>query len=400
MTTYTDVFGGATIYPTEISYSSYTNPTTDIVLSWPEETSASDNLATKIIDINSTTVSVSFYLPSATKAGKGETILFNNKGSNTILVKNYDGTQIVSLSAGTAWQVYLTNNTTTSGSWRVVQFGASVSQANASSLAGTGIVAVGALLSQSVPVTSFSTSYTATTTDRAKMFLWTSAAGTLTLTSAVTLGDNWFIYVRNGGSGTLTVDPAGSILINGSSTLSFQPGDSAIIASDGANFYTIGFGQSSTFAFTYTVINVPGTGNYTLSGTELNQVAYKFTGALTGNRNIIVPNTIQQYWVDNSTTGAYTLTVKTAAGTGYAVNQNARAITYCDGTNVVNADTASIAFPISIANGGTGKTTAGDALIALGGSSTGIAVFTAASQAAAWSALGVAQLGTVDGGTF
>lgn len=400
MTTYTDVFGGATIYPTEISYSSYTNPTTDIVLSWPEETSASNNLATKIIDINSTTVSVSFYLPSAAKAGTGETILFNNKGSNTILVKNAGGTQIVSLSAGTAWQVYLTNNTTTNGSWQVVQFGASVSQANASALAGTGIVAVGALLSQSVPVTSFSTSYTATTTDRAKMFLWTGAAGTLTLTSAVALGDNWFIYVRNGGSGTLTVDPAGSILINGSSTLAFQPGDSAIIASDGANFYTIGFGQSATFAFTYTVINVPGTGNYTLSGTELNQVAYKFTGALTGNRNIIVPNTIQQYWVDNSTTGAYTLTIKTAAGTGYAVNQNARAITYCDGTNVVNADTASIAFPISIANGGTGQTTAGAALIALGGTSTGIALFTSASQAAAWAALGVAQLGTVDGGTF
>ena len=49
MPSYTDVFGGANIYPSEISYSSVAL-TASIVLSWPEETSTNVNLATRIID--------------------------------------------------------------------------------------------------------------------------------------------------------------------------------------------------------------------------------------------------------------------------------------------------------------------------------------------------------------
>jgi len=39
-------------------------------------------------------------------------------------------------------------------------------------------------------------------------------------------------------------------------------------------------------------------------------------------------------------------------------------------------------------------------LINLGGTATGIALFTAVDQPAAWAALGVAQAGNVNGGTF
>ena len=69
-------------------------------------------------------------------------------------------------------------------------------------------------------------------------------------------------------------------------------------------------------------------------------------------------------------------------------------------SEILDADTATIGLPISIANGGTGATSAGAALINLGGTSTGIALFEAANQAAAWTALGVAQAGNVNGGTF
>ena len=399
MTIYTDVFGGANIYPSEISYSSLTL-TTDVYLSWPEETSANNNLATKIIDVTAS-AGLSIYLPDASKTGTGNTILFNNVGANTVTVRTSTGVQVVTVASGTLWQVYLTNNTTAAGTWQALQYGAAVSQANASSLAGTGIVAVGTLLSQSVPITTFNTNYTSGVTDRAKMFNWTGAGGTLTLPDATAIGNNWFIYLRNSGSGAILADPPGLITINGSVSLSFQPGDSAIIASDGANFYTIGFGQSATFAFDYTVINIPGTGTYTLTGSELNRISYRFTGALTGNRTVVVPATVQQYWVDNQTTGAYTLTIApSGGGTGFVIAQGSRAILYCDGTDVLNATTAGLSTPISIAQGGTGATTASAARINLGGSSTGIALFTAVDQAAAWSALGVAPAGVVDGGTF
>lgn len=399
MTIYTDVFGGANIYPSEISYSSLTL-TASVYLSWPEETSTNQNLATRIIDV-SANAGLSIYLPDASKSGTGNTILFNNVGANTVTIRNVTGTQVVTVGSGELWQVYLTNNTTVAGTWQALQYGTAVSEANASSLAGTGIVAVGTLLSQSVPITSFNTNYTAGVADRAKMFNWTGAGGTFTLPDATTVGNNWFVYLRNSGSGAILADPPGLITINGGVSLSFQPGDSAVIASDGANFYTIGFGQSATFAFDYTVINIPGSGTYTLAGSELNRIAYRFTGALTGNRVVVVPATVQQYWVDNQTTGAYTLTIApSGGGTGFVIAQGSRAILYCDGTNVLNAATQGISVPLTIAEGGTSATTASSARINLGGSSTGIALFTSVSQAAAWTALGVAPAGVVDGGTF
>ena len=400
MTIYTDVFGGANIYPSEISYSALTL-TTDVALSWPEETSTNQNLATRIMDISASGAGLSIFLPDASKTGTGNTILFNNRGAQTITVRTSTGVQVVTVAAGTLWQVYLTNNTTVAGTWQALQYGAAVSQANASSLAGTGIVAVGTLLSQSVPVTTFNGNYTAGVTDRAKMFNWTGAGGTFTLPDATVVGDNWFAYLRNSGSGAIVATPPGIETIDGAASLSFQPGESAIIVSDGANFHTIGFGQSATFAFDYTVIDIPGSGAYTLVGSELNRVAYRFTGILTGNRTVVVPATVQQYWVDNQTTGSYTLTIEpSGGGTGFVISQGERAILYCDGTDVLNASTQGISVPLTVAEGGTGATTAGGALINLGGSATGIAVFTAVDQAAAYAALGVAPAGVVNGGTF
>lgn len=399
MTTYTDVFGGANIYPADISYSALTL-TANTTLSWPEETSAAGNFATRIIDVTASTGPFAATMPDARNASTGETTLFNNVGANDFLVRDATGVQLISIAPGVAWQLYLTNNTTQAGTWKAVQFGAALSSANASALAGTGIVAVGSLLSQAVPVTTFNTDYSAGVNDRAKMFAWTGAAGTLTLPAATTVGNNWFCYLRNSGSGAIVADPSGSPTIDGAASLSFQPGESAIIATDGANYFTIGFGQSATFAFDFTSVNVAGTGNYTLTGSELNRIAYKFTGVLTGNRNVIVPATVQQYWVDNSTTGAYSFTVKTSAGTGQTISSGQRAIFYCDGTNVVDADTSTVSIPFSIAQGGTGATTASAARINLGATSLGDALFTAADQAAGWAALGVAQAGVVNGGSF
>lgn len=399
MTTYTDVFGGANIYPSEISYSALAL-TADVTLHWPEETGTSGPFATRIIDFASSTAGRSVYLPAADETGTGQTILFNNLSANTVTVRDAAGVQVVTVASGTLWQVYLSSNATAAGTWRALQYGAAISNVNASSLAGTGIVAVGTLLSQSVPVTEFNSNYAAGAADRAYMFNWTGAGGTLTLPSAPAVGNNWFIYLRNSGSGAIVVDPSGSPTIDGAATKSFQPGDSAIIASDGVNFYTIGFGQQAVFAFDYTAIDISGTGAYTLAGAELNRIAYNFTGTLTGNREVIVPATVQQYWVSNATTGAYTLTVKTSAGTGQTISSGQRAIYYCDGTNVVDADTSTVSLPIAVNQGGTGAITASAARINLGATAVGDALFIAASAAAAYAALGVAPAGVVDGGAF
>ena len=396
MTVYTNIFGGSNISPAEVSYAEV-SLTQDTAYDWALETAPSSNLIAGIMDVTATSGPWVLTLPSALEASTGQTILFNNVGANSFIVESNSGIQVLAPNPGEVWQIYLTDNTTAGGTWLAFQFGAATSAANAASLAGTGLVAVGSLLSLAAPVTFFSSSYTAGVTDRAKVLIWNGGAGTLSMTAAGTLGDNWFFQLRNEGTGALIVDPPGSQTINGSSTLTFQPGDSAVIFTDGNNFYTIGYGQAPVFAFDYTSINVAGSGNYTLSGSELNRIAYNFTGVLTGNRTIIVPQTVQQYWVTNATTGPYTLTVKTSIAAGVAVAQGSRSILYCDGTNVVQADTGGISVPISISDGGTGATTAGNALINLGGTATGIAVFTAASQAAAQAAIG---LDPIEGGTY
>lgn len=397
MTVYTDVFGGANIYPSEISYS-HLSLTADVHLNWPEETSAATNYATRIIDVNASGGTHKIYLPDAMEAGTGETILFNNVSATTFNVVDYDGVQVLSATPGTVWQIYLIDNTTEAGEWESFQYGASISAANAASLAGTGIVAIGTLLSQSCPITTFNTTYTAGVNDRAKMYVWKGAAGTLNLPDPTVVGNNWFMLLNNAGSGQVTVDPPGSSKIDGASIKNYQPGDASIIVSDGQNFYTVGFGQNAVFAFDYTVIDVSGDQDYVLAGSELNRIVYKFVGTLTDNIKVIVPDTIQQYWVDNETDGSYTLEVSTELGTGILVAQAARAILYCDGTNVLGAETAGVSFPIAINQGGTSATTASAARINLGGTSVGIALFTASSQAAAWSALGNVPI--VGGGTF
>jgi hypothetical protein len=397
MTTYTDAFGGANVYPSEISYAEYTL-TADLWLTWPQEVGSSDSNAARIMNIDAALPSLTVMAPDARESGTGNTILFNNIGAQTFFVKDAAGGALGSVAPGELWQLYLTDNTTSGGQWVMYQFGAGVSQANAAALAGTGLVAVGTLLSLAAPVTPFSSNYTAGVNDRAKFYNWTGAGGVLTLPDAATVGNNWFMMLRNSGSGALTVDPSGGVMIDGASTKSYQPGENSMIVSDGLAFYTLGFGQNAVFVFDYTVINVPGSGAYTLAGSELNRIVYKFTGGLTGNRSIIVPATVQQYWIDNSTTGSFTLTVKTAAGTGVTVGQATRSILYCDGTNVVDADTGTISTPISIADGGTGAVTAGAALINLGGTSLGIAVFQAASTAAAYAALGRPPV--IEGGTY
>lgn len=58
------------------------------------------------------------------------------------------------------------------------------------------------------------------------------------------------------------------------------------------------------------------------------------TGALTANRNVIVPN-IWQGTVFCNNSGPYTTTFKTAAGGGVVVAQGKRAVLVADGTNVV-----------------------------------------------------------------
>ena len=391
-TSFTQVFGGTTIYPSDVSYLPLAL-TSDIVLEWPLEATTGNNVVARIIDVTPTGP-YTITLPDAMSVGVGQTILFNNLGPDTITVDNAAGNAILSIGAGEQWQCYLISNTTVGGVWRTFRYGAAVAQAQAAALAGAGLIASGSTLAQNYEVIDFSiTPYNLTAPDRARVFVWGGGLGTMNLPTAVAAGDGWFVQVRNGGQGDLTIDPSGSELINAAATLRLQPGDSAVVVSDGIQWYTIGLGQQAVFAFDYTTIAVTG-GTYTLAGSELNRIAYKFTGTLTSNVNIVVPATVQQYWVNNATTGAFTLGIKTASGAATLVTQGATGILYCDGTDIISATTsAAFAGIVPVVQGGTGATNAPSALTNLGGTGIGTAVFTATTTAAARSAIAAAASG-------
>lgn len=80
-----------------------------------------------------------------------------------------------------------------------------------------------------------------------------------------------------------------------------------------------------------------------LNGTvdEARNAVINLTGALTGSHNVICPSVSKLYLVINSTTGAFTITFKTAAGTGIVVPQGSYMLLYCNGTNVLNPMTGS-----------------------------------------------------------
>lgn len=98
-----------------------------------------------------------------------------------------------------------------------------------------------------------------------------------------------------------------------------------------------------------------------LNGTsdQARNAVVDLTGAMTANRNVVVPTANKLYLIKNSTSGGFSVTVKTVAGTGVAVAAGTSQWVYCDGTNVVQGLSASGTFtaPISAPNFIPGYTT-------------------------------------------
>jgi len=342
MSSFNSPFTGDVIQPTDVSYRAITLTATT-QLSWPINGNATDNYAARIMEVYLTNTAYDLYMPPANQTSVGTDALIRNTGTVALDVKDYLGVNtIVTISPGQAQYIYVTTNATTSGTWGIIAFGIGSSGADAATLAGYGLVAITTTLNQSQPVSTISTNYTALTSDRAAVYAWTGGAGTLTLSAATTLTNSWFMMVRNSGTGTLAIATTGGDLINGSATISLQPADSCIICCSGTAFYTVGLGQVSNFNFTQLTYPVTS-GSYTLTSADAANVIQKYTGVLTGNVTIIVPQTVQVYYIQNATTtsGAYTVTITTgvSGSSSATIASNQQATLICDSVNLVNANT-------------------------------------------------------------
>lgn len=351
---YNSPFTGTVIQPTDVSYRAVTL-SANTQLQWPINGNATNDYAARIMNVTASSGGLSLWMPPANQTSVGNDALIRNVGANTFTVKDYDGTNtIITVAAGETKYIYITSNANEQGTWGNIAFGVGTSAADAATLAGYGLVASGATLNQSHPTSSLVDSYTLTTADRAKTYIWAGGATTATLPNASTLGNNWFFLFKNNGTGSVTVAPSSSELIDGLPTKEFFPGESAFIVCTGTAFVTVGYGQSSDFAFN--VLTKPVTGGaYTLSASEASNSIQFYTGTLVSNVTVNYPPVSNLYIISNQTTaGGFTLTVTTGIpGSASAiVPENQQVTVVCDGINFYNANTTQAgATGLTLVNG-------------------------------------------------
>jgi hypothetical protein len=114
---------------------------------------------------------------------------------------------------------------------------------------------------------------------------------------------------------------------------------------------------------------IAGVENVTISGTsytlttgsgvadQARNAVINLTGTLSANCNVIVPSVDKVYTIRNSTTGGFSVVVKTAAGSGVTVANGLTQSMYCDATNVVASTVAFNNATNTIASNVTGNLT-------------------------------------------
>lgn len=351
---YISPFTGDVVQPTDVSYRSITL-SANTTLAWPINGNATGNYVARIMDVTPTTGGLSLTMPPANQVSVGTDSLIQNLGASSFTVRDNTGGTIITIAAGQSQYVYLTGNTTVAGTWSVIAFGATTSAPNASALAGLGLTAITTTLNQSHPASSITTGGTFGASDRAQAKVWSGGAGTYNLPAAATLGNNWFTLFKNSGSGSLVMSCTGPELIDGNTTKTFAPTESAFIICDGTKYFTVGYGVSSQFVFTSFVKNVTG-GSYTLTASEASNTIQEYFGNLASNVTVIYPPVVNLYVVSNQTIdNGYSLTLTTGLGFTATVPPGQQATLVCDGTNFFNANTTQAgATTVSLVDGTAG----------------------------------------------
>ena len=352
MTTYTNPFTGQTISPSAVSYEQL-DLTADVTMEWP--INGNDGIpASNIIDVDATSSGTAtgwlLQLPPATQVSTGQSLVIRNVGAETFTVTDNSGNTIVAVTSGVAEYIYLTDNTTVDGTWATFVLGAGTSAANAGALAGYGLLAIGLTLNQALTVTNYYVDTTLASDARAQFCVWSGGVGTFTLPAASTVGNNWFTIIRNNGTGVLTLTPDGTDTIDGNASQQLQLTESLVLVCNGSGgFNTYAYGRSNQFAFTQLAQTVTG-GTLTLTSAQGANIIQEYSGTLTSNQIVVLPSTVQLYSLQNNTSGAYTLTFKTAVvgGSTVTVGQGQTAFVVCDGTNVFSTTSNAVITPTSL----------------------------------------------------
>lgn len=305
MSTFTSPFTGTVVQPTDVSYLSLA-PSTEVILRWPQVVNPEQVPAARIIDVSTTAPGVEIWLPDASQGAVGTDILFRNLGSYSFTVNNAVGLAAVTVDTTKARYFYLTSNATVAGTWGNVEFGAGTAVADAASLAGNGLLALDGLLQTAQNIVEVTTSPVINEASRAATFVWNNGAGSFTLPPAGSLYPGWYIGFRNSGSGALSISPTSPSLINGSPTITANPGDSGFIFYDvgTSDFVTVGWQSAANVTFTAATYDVDAIVGNTLSLVSYAPIIQTYvaqSGTRTTTLEVTLPPITQLYVLVNDT---------------------------------------------------------------------------------------------------
>jgi hypothetical protein len=389
MSTFTSPFTGTVVQPTDVSYYLLSFGT-DQTLFWPQVVDPTQVPASRIMDCIATTTSLEVALPAADQGSLGTDILFRNLGSNAFVVTDATGGASVTIAVGQAVYFYLTDNTTTAGTWGNVAFGVGTSYADAATLAGAGLTTVSGQLATTQNIVDVSVSPTINDASRASTFVWNSGAGTFTLPPTATLSPGWYIGFRNNGTGVLALTPTSPATINGSITVTTTPGDSGFIFYDESNnrFVTVGWVAPANVTFTSATYDVDAIVGNTLdlvSYAPIIQTYIAQSGTRTVDLAVTLPPITQIYvLVNNTNQSGYNITfqVQGTSQSPISIPTGTILTALSDGTNLYSlTQTTTNTFQANSGNAGapaytfandlhTGMYLAGTSILGLSANST------------------------------
>jgi|SRR5882672_8747043 len=348
---YTNIFGGYNINTSFPSYAFYGIADGETLkLTWASSFVDNSNVTANINDLIAESLENKVQLADATLISVGQTIQFSNRGNFEINIVDFEGTLIADIPPTDENQIilYLRDNTTKAGEWAIIHLGSSTSSADASVLAGFGLIPLDSKLNTNFPGKSLSGDYQVQLSDRSSILVWKGGAGTITLPPQLA---GFAVAINNEGSGAVVVTTNDGSTIDGESSFDLNPSESSYFIGVETNWNTLGYGVESFFQVNVlSPLDLSAVGpSITLTNQQASRLVQQYTGLLTQDVTVFYPAAAGQWYIWNNTTGPHTVTAQLSGPTGnpIIIPQGERVILYSDGVSIYNTPTiaTSAVFP-------------------------------------------------------
>lgn len=380
-----NLFGGNPVIPSQVQYALYTLSSTPTQFQFANDYASGPFILACYNEIIATADGQVLILPDGIQGSVGIAGNFINKGTHYFQIEAFDGTLLLVVYPATdtipghfpAYQLYLTNNATTPGTWHSLIIGGTGSSAQAAQLAGLGLVQLPngpsgfITLNTNSPVIAQNADFALNPTYRASVI---NVSGGIQATLENPAEPNGFYFdIINNATNPFTLVCAGN-LINNQTTLTLPQGASARIASNGTNYWGYNLAQGAVGSAG--ILIWPGqTGGTVLLSRQILEdfTTILFTGNLTSNLFVLLDNTIEGQWnIGNFTDGGASFNVAQNDGSGGVggeqfvlppnftniyINVTQTAPSPLSAPTLVQIQQGETTLPVPIVNGGTGTST-------------------------------------------